>query len=478
LSVDNSGAENHCTVFTITESPLDAKIVWAGTDDGNVQVTKNGGKKWANVTANITGLPANTWCYHIEASVHDKGTAYAVFDGHTKNDKNAYAYKTTDFGATWKNIISEDVKGFTRSIQEDLVNPNLLFLGTETGLYITINGGKAWSHFTNNMPATAVHHLEMHAGTNDIVMATHGRGIIILDDISPLRALTQDVLSKDLHFIPSKPYTMVEESGFGGTSSELQFVGPNRNRNARITYYLKKRHTFGKMKMEIQDQEGNKVSDLQPGKSKGINIVTWDYFTKAPTMAKGKTFTFGGFTSPRAAAGKYKVVLTKGKKTYETDLVVEYDKNSVVTAAERIKHREVTKKLYDMSEDLAYQVYEIDEMIANADKVGDDEPELKKAATELSAKLNAIKERMVITTGDNYVGQAEPELREKLATLYSKVAAGFTPPSVSEMENLTLLEETFNTKKADVEQMLEAGIEPSVFKTKDGFLGKKKVIKP
>ena len=118
--------------------------------DGNVQVTQDGGKTWTNTSMNIEGLPANTWVYHIEASNFDKGTAYAVFDGHTMNDMTPYAYKTTDFGKTWKNIISYDVVGFVRNIQEDYENPNLLFLGTEFGLYITIDGGEKWYKFTNN----------------------------------------------------------------------------------------------------------------------------------------------------------------------------------------------------------------------------------------------------------------------------------------------------------------------------------------
>jgi len=484
LSKDNSGAENHCTIFTISESPLDEKVIWVGTDDGNVQVTKNGGKKWRNVTENITGLPKNTWCYHIEASSHNAGTAYAVFDGHTKNDKNAYAYKTSDYGKTWVSIISDDVKGFTRTIQEDFENPDLLFLGTETGLYITINGGKTWSQFTNNMPAVAVHHIEMHKGTNDIIMGTHGRGIIILDDVSPLRKLTADVLAKKVHFFDSEPYTMVEESGFGGGSSELQFVGPNRNRNARIIYYLQKRHIFGKMKMEIQDLNGNTISELAPGKSKGINIVTWNYMTNTPKMAKGKTFTFGGFTSPRAPAGKYKVVLTKGKETYETDLEINYDENSVITAAERKKHQEVTRKLFDMSEDLAYQVYQMDEMISVAEKISESQPGLKSETTSLLTKVNDLKSRSVITTGDNYVGAAEPELREKLATLYAKVAGGFEPPSAAELENMSLLEDSFNQGKKTLESikskewgkllkaMTSGGMELPKWDDKETFLDK------
>ena len=454
LSKDNSGAENHCTIFTIAESSLDQNIIWVGTDDGNVQVTKNGGKSWSEVGKNISGLPNNTWCYHIESSVHDKGTAYAVFDGHTKNDKNPYAYKTTDFGKTWTSIISDDVKGFTRSMQEDLVNPDLLFLGTETGLYITINGGKNWSKLTNNMPATAVHHMEMHAKTNDLVLATHGRGVIILDDISPLGELTQEVLAKDLHFFDSKPFTLVEESGFGGASSELQFVGPNRNRNASIMYYLQKRHIFGKMKIEVYDEAGNMIKELPAGKAKGINIVNWDYFLTTPKMAKGKTFTFGGFTAPRASAGKYKVVLIKGKEKYETELNIGYDKNSLLTTNDRKLHKEVTEKLFDMSEDLAYQVYQMDEMIAFGNQLADANPAAKNITDKILPKLTALKESSVITTGDNYVGAAEPELREKLATLYSKIASGFVPPSQAEMDNLSLIEDRFNNTKNTLKDII------------------------
>ena len=119
LSMDNSGAENHTTIFTIAESPLDENVIWVGTDDGNVQVTKDGGKNWQNVVSNIQGLPSNTWTYHIEASVHGKGIAYAVFDGHNSGDMQPYVYKTSDFGTTWTNIITDNVIGTSRNIQED-----------------------------------------------------------------------------------------------------------------------------------------------------------------------------------------------------------------------------------------------------------------------------------------------------------------------------------------------------------------------
>ncbi len=458
LSMDNSGAENHTTIFTIAESPLDANILWVGTDDGNIQVTQNGGKSWDNVTANITGIPANTWVYHIEASVHGKGTAYAVFDGHTHGDFKPYALKTTDFGKTWTNIISDDMQApaFVRNIQEDYVNEDLLFLGTEMGLYVTINGGKNWSQFTNNMPPVAVHFVDLQKQTNDIVMGTHGRGVIIIDDISPLRELNQEVLSKDVHFFNNDTFTMKESSGFAGSfGAETQFVGRNKSNAARIVYYLKKRHTFGKMGLEIQDMDGNTITIIPPGKSKGINVVNWGYTTDMPKMAEGKTFAFGGFTPKRVPAGKYKVILTKGKKKYEHIIETQYDDTSLTTLPERKEQEKYTNDLYDMVEDLAYTVHQLTEYQKTAQMVMEKHPKGKKTAQKLYDAFENLRSELVITTGDNYVASAEPELRERMGTLYSSVASSYDRISQARKDNYTLISDEYKDAKGRFQEIMD-----------------------
>ena len=444
LSNDNTGAENHCTIFTIAESPVSENVIWAGTDDGNIQVTQDGGKTWTNVIANVIGLPKNTWCYHIEASVFGAGTAYAVFEGHAKNDYTPYTYKTTDFGKTWKSIITADVDGFVRNIQEDFKNENLLFLGTEKGLYITVDGGTNWSHFTNKMPSVAVHYMDLNPKTNDLVMATHGRGIIILDDITPLRQINQDMLNKDLHFFDLKNAVIEEQSNFGSTATELEFIGNNPSSSAQIIYYLKKRHTMGKMEMEIQDMNGNKIITLVPKKQKGINVVNWDYNMKNPKIASGKTISYAGFTAPRVQEGTYKAVLTKGKEVYTHEFKVVNDPKSAISAADRLKQQTTTRTLFNMNEELAYAVYEVDESIKLIDLLVEKNKGFAKEGAKLKTAYEAQKFKMVVTTGDGYVGTAEPQLREKLGDLYQTVASGFNAPSSSQLDNLEAVKISFD----------------------------------
>ena len=446
LSMDNSGAENHTTIFTVTESPLNENIIWVGTDDGNVQVTSDGGKNWKNVIENIEGVPNNTWVYHIEASTQNENIAYAVFDGHTSGDMKAYAYKTSDLGKTWKNIIpNNDVTGFVRNIQVDYVNEDLLFLGTELGVYITINGGDNWSRFAKNVPPVAVHYMELQEKTNDLVMGTHGRGVIIIDDISPLREINDKSLDEKLYFFSKDEFKIQEFGGFSDSfGRETQFFGANSSLSCEIQYLLPKRHTFGKMTMEIQDMDGNKITTLTPGKSKGINTVSWGYNMRAPKIAKAKTLSFGGFTSPTVPAGKYKAVIKKGRDTFEKVINVSYKNNAGLSSEDRKFQFETVMKLFNMTEDLAYTVYTIDEIISS-----------EEMSKKTKSKFDELKKKLVITTGDNYVGAAKKQLREKMADLYSKVASSYDIPSENELDNLKLIEKEMVSAKNSYNKLLK-----------------------
>lgn len=463
LSADNSGAENHCTVFTINESPIDADMIWVGTDDGNIQVTRNGGKMWTNVTANLKSVPKHTWVYFIEPSKYDKNTAYAVLDGHTKGDFKAYVMKTTDGGMSWTNIANGQIPVFARSVKEDPVNQHILYLGTEQGLYITFDGGTNWTKFENNVPSVAIHYMAIQAKNNALVMGTHGRGIIILDDLTPLQQINDTYLKNEFAFVELKPTKILESVTFQEFPSVGEYAADNPPGAARIVYYMGKRHTFGKMTMEVFDQEGNKLADLAPGKSKGFNEVLWNYSHQVPKVAKGKTFTFGGFAAPKLPAGSYKVKITKGSQVFEHEIKLANDPESHITNEERQEQYEKSMALYRMSESLAEEVEKIDMMLMSIDsvlpKVTQKKWKQKLKLEAFKADLLAAKEKMVIMTGDNYVGQAEPRLREKIAALYAEIVNYPGKPSPAQTEHLDLLSGELMEAQKKVEIFIEAAKE-------------------
>ena len=234
--------------------------------------------------------------------------------------------------------------------------------------------------------------------------------------------------------------------------------------------------------MEIQDMEGNKLATLSPGKSKGINVVDWSFNTTNPKMAEAKTLSFGGFTSPRVSAGKYKVVLNKGKETYEHIIETKYDDTAMTTLADRKKQEALTKEMFDMVEDLAYMVYEIGEMQDKAQDVIKNNPKGKKVAQSLYDALEDLRTDLVVTTGDNYVASAEPELRERMADLYSNIATSYDRVSGAQLQNYELIKEEFEKEKvryAEIKnkegkkfmKFLEKNEMDLTMKTKEDFLG-------
>ncbi|GAG05671.1 unnamed protein product, partial [marine sediment metagenome] len=200
LTSDTTGAENYGTIITISESPLTPGLIWIGTDDGNVQITRDSGANWENIRLNVPGVPEDLWVSRVEASRFKKGTAYLTFDGHRSDKFKPWVFKTTDYGKTWTSISNNIPDGHSvYVIKEDLKNPDLLFVGTEFAVFYSINGGRTWTKLNNNMPTVAVHDLVIHPRDNDLIAGTHGRGIWILDDITPLQQATKKVLEADAH---------------------------------------------------------------------------------------------------------------------------------------------------------------------------------------------------------------------------------------------------------------------------------------
>ncbi len=424
LSIDNSSAENNATIYAIAESPKDEKLIWAGTDDGYLQVTENQGGTWTNVTANITGLPAGNWCSRIEPGHFDRSTAYVSFDNHRNGDLKPYIYKTTDAGKTWASIATSDIEGYVWVIKEDLKNANLLFAGTEFGLYITVDGGKKWYRFENNLPKVAVHDVVVHPREDDLIIATHGRSLYIIDDISPLRQLSGDVFAKPIHFFTVKP-TELRDPGSGSNwfGGDGNYVGENPNSLAKIVYFLSKRHTFGKMSIEVYNQDGKLLKELPAGKSAGINVVEMTATMERPKAAPSENpqAIGGSISGPNLPAGTYKVKVIKGKEEFENSFTLKYPSSSPYTEDDRKLQRETTMNLYKLTEQLAYIYAAQDNMLKQAKAAVQRNPKLAKTVNPFIKELEDQNSALVFRGGDFYINTDE-KFAEEIAELYGQVS--------------------------------------------------------
>jgi len=244
LTMDATGAENHCTILVIEPSPVEKDMLWIGTDDGRVHITQNGGSSWVDVTKNIKGLPAGSWIPQIKASTKNKGEALLIANDYRRYNYTPYAYRTKDYGKTWTRIVDEsDVESYTLSIVEDPINSNLMFLGTDDGLYISFDAGNKWQKWTEGFPTVSTKDLVIQPREHDLVIGTFGRAAWVLDDIRPLRALAsnKNILQKDIKLFDSPDgylaaYQQPTGSRFGG---DALYNAENRKYGAMITYYLK-----------------------------------------------------------------------------------------------------------------------------------------------------------------------------------------------------------------------------------------------
>lgn len=279
ITRDTTGAETHCTIISISESPLIPGVIWAGTDDGNVQLTRNGGAGWTNVRAAITAVPKGIWVSRVEASRFDAGTCYVTFDGHRSDDFHTYVFKTTDYGKTWTNLMGNLPAGQPAYvIREDLKNKDLLFLGTEYGVHFSRDGGKTWSGLSRNLPIVPVHDLLIHPRDSDLIAATHGRGIWIMDDITALRGATDSVLGQDAYlYETSKPGTRWLQVGRGGYGrGDFFFKGENPPFGALLHFYLKAKPEKPAT-LEIADVTGAlKTTYILDVAEAGVNRIAWD----------------------------------------------------------------------------------------------------------------------------------------------------------------------------------------------------------
>jgi len=329
LTLDATGAENHTTILSIAPSPLEEGVLWVSTDDGNVQVTRDGGGSWTNVVGEIEGVPDSTYAPWVEASVHDPATAYVVFDDHRRGNWETYLFRTENYGESWERLPTEDVFGYAHVVEEDPETPNLLFLGTEFGLYVSLDRGRAWRHWSEGMPPAPVRDVIVHPRDRDLVVGTHGRAVQIVDDIRPLEELAADpsLRDREVHLFappPAYEHPIAERIGYRSTGHAM-FFGDLRPYGAIFSYWVPEGEAASSedgATIEILDGEGGEVVRTFTGPAEeGLNRVVWDLRLDAPWDVEG-----GGFFTPQAPEalpGRYGVRVRLGTSGAEAEGSVE-----------------------------------------------------------------------------------------------------------------------------------------------------------
>ncbi|HKE20861.1 MAG TPA: hypothetical protein VKB88_00640 [Bryobacteraceae bacterium] len=336
ITPDNTRAEFHCTIVTIAESPRDPQVIWAGTDDGNVQVTRDGGGHWTNVVKNIPGhLPA-PWVKSIQASWKDAGTAYVAIDQHWQDDFRPHAFMTTDYGQTWKEI-SAGLNSYTHIVMEDPKQPNLLYAGTELGIFASFDRGDNWTDIRLGEPHISVVDMKVHPRDNDLIIASHSGGFYILDDVSALQGLARSLDKNATLFKPMRATRYVEASDTSVLGNGV-WVARNKPYGAIISYYLSS--ALPRVELTILDSTGKALQTLQGSGNPGVNRVVWGLQgpgCPAPpasmaAMSGGRGGRGGGGrggrragAGPRVMPGDYRVRLTALGETEEQEFTVRLD---------------------------------------------------------------------------------------------------------------------------------------------------------
>ena len=455
LTIDNSTAENHCTIYSIAESPLVEGTIWVGTDDGNLQVTTDGGTSWSNVVGNVPELPAGTWVSWVDASPHDASTAFATFDGHRTGDMTPYVFVTRDLGVSWLPLAGDTLRGYCHVVRQDPVNPDLLFVGTEHGLFVSIDAGTSWVSVEGGFPDVAVHDLAIHPREHDLVIATHGRGLWILDDLTPIRNLSQEILDADATLLEARPSVLAipaYEQRFDGHGV---FTGDSPSDTATITYYLKKRHIFGDMRLEIRDATGEIVTTLPGSKRRGINRVQWPMRATPPPSPQAESLVPNpyAFFGPRVLEGTYTVTLVKGKKEYVGSIDLVPDPRSTHSSSDRQAQNEATWRLYSMLERLAYVGDTVVDLVDQLDEraAATDRAKLIEAIRQQSSRLEAFRSTLVASGGMLAGGE---ELRERISGLYGSVNGFEGRPTQSQLDRIEVLDDQLEAAEARFDELV------------------------
>ncbi|MGO9269814.1 MAG: VPS10 domain-containing protein [Terriglobia bacterium] len=469
ITKDDTGTEYYDTIFTIAESPLAKDLIWVGSDDGLIHLTRDDGKSWEDVTPK--DMPEWSMISLIDASPHEAGTAYAAVDRHRLDDIQPYAYKTTDYGKTWRKITNGLPDGsYVHVVREDPKRKDLLFAGTETGVLVSFDGGDRWQPLKLNLPATPVHDLVIHG--DDLLVATHGRSFWILDDLAPLRQFNPEVAASNVHLYEPAPAYRLRGGGFFRAHGP---VGANPPSGAMIDYYLKtaaaspetgkepetsagasdtKGEKRAEITLEIRDGQGRLVRKFSSRKKKkpheevppeeaeedrpvehdqlpaqaGLNRFVWDLKYAPPREALERMAVFSDYkpTGPLAPPGKYHLKLTAGGQTQTATLEVKLDSRVSVSDADLQKQFDLAMEIRDsvnQAHDTVNQIHDLQAQLKALEQRLADEAKVKSvlaATRDLDQKITALEEDLV----EPQITASEDSCNYPIRLRYKLVALG------------------------------------------------------
>ncbi|MEM1134373.1 MAG: hypothetical protein AAGI07_00940 [Bacteroidota bacterium] len=417
LTYDVTQAENHMTIVSIAPSQVEAGVIWAGTDDGNLQLTKDGGATWENVIGNIKEVPKGSWITQIKASTQVAGEAYVVINNYRRNDWTPWLYKTTDFGKSWTRLVDEnDVWGYCLSFVQDSVEPKLLFLGTEFGLYFSIDAGENWNKWGKDYPTVSTMDMTIHPREYDLVIGTFGRSIWVLDDIRPLRALAsegENLLSEKVHVYEAPDAYLAynrEAAGvrFGGNAT---FAGENRKKGALITFSLKELIAKedgeeipekDSVDVSIMNDDGTMMRSLKMPAVVGMNRFYWELdragVRSADTPKKKDAPQPGGIA---ILPGNYTVKVSYNDASSETIVKVHPDPRYDIPMTEMVARYKTVNEVLKYSKlatEATDQLREAKETIALVKKQYEEKEEAKEViekGTALNEKIDALLQTII-----------------------------------------------------------------------------------
>jgi photosystem II stability/assembly factor-like uncharacterized protein len=468
IAIENSTAEYHSTIISIAESPIQKGQIWVGTDDGNLQLTTDGGKNWSNLIKNVSGLAANSPVSHVEPSRTDASTTFVAFDRHMFDDFRPYIFKTTDSGKSWTNISGNlPAKAYVQVVREDPKNRNLLYAGTELGLFASYSGGKEWMPLNlKNLPNVAVHDILVHPRENDLILATHGRSIWIFDDATPIQQMTPAILNSNAHLFSVRPALRYASAFTRYGIGDKQFTGPNPPNGALITYYLKdKLDEKATLKLQVFDSAGKLVQDIErPSREKGLNRVAWNLRlggaeVRRPPTEEQLAF-FGGSRGPQVLPGTYTVKLTVNDKVLEEKVEVKLDPTVNVPVAALQEAQDMQIKLRDMQSNINLSLRFLDSLETQLKNTQatmkglqkEPDKDLMKALEEYIKELDKMEDRLSARNeGLGFAGR--DQVADLIGNLYFTLDVNFAP-TAGQKQLFAEVQPIYRTRVEEVNKFL------------------------